>query len=91
MHPNHAKRPTVKEAATILEGKAPRPALPARNPSGTFGLFSIKIQEIPNFFVLATSLELDDTIYDSQEPISQGLKAQIDHISARLCMTISSK
>lgn len=32
VHPNHAKRPTVKEAARILRGEAPLPVLPARKP-----------------------------------------------------------
>lgn len=32
VHPNHEKRPTVKEAARILKGEAPLPALPSRKP-----------------------------------------------------------
>lgn len=32
VHPNHEKRPTVKEAARILKGEAPFPVLPSRKP-----------------------------------------------------------
>ncbi|CAN0921531.1 L-type lectin-domain containing receptor kinase S.6 [Linum grandiflorum] len=36
VHPNPEKRPTVKEAARILKGEAPLPALPARKPKVGF-------------------------------------------------------
>lgn len=32
VHPNHVKRPTIKEAARILKGETPLPVLPARKP-----------------------------------------------------------
>ncbi|KAG7016428.1 L-type lectin-domain containing receptor kinase S.6, partial [Cucurbita argyrosperma subsp. argyrosperma] len=32
VHPNYVKRPTVREAAKILKGKAPLPVLPPRKP-----------------------------------------------------------
>ncbi|XVF39113.1 hypothetical protein PTKIN_Ptkin01aG0009300 [Pterospermum kingtungense] len=32
VHPNHEKRPTVKEAARILRGEAPLPRLPSKKP-----------------------------------------------------------
>ncbi|XP_021898510.1 L-type lectin-domain containing receptor kinase S.6, partial [Carica papaya] len=33
VHPDHEKRPTVKDAARILRGEAPLPLLPARKPA----------------------------------------------------------
>ncbi|KAJ6352613.1 hypothetical protein OIU76_001783 [Salix suchowensis] len=36
VHPNHEKRPTVKEAAMILRGEAPLPVLPQRKPAVGF-------------------------------------------------------
>ncbi|KAA3485085.1 L-type lectin-domain containing receptor kinase S.6-like [Gossypium australe] len=33
VHPNHEKRPTVKEAARILRGEAPLPVLPSMRPT----------------------------------------------------------
>lgn len=33
VHPNHEKRPSVKEAARILKGEAPLPLLPVKKPT----------------------------------------------------------
>ncbi|XP_044510991.1 L-type lectin-domain containing receptor kinase S.6-like [Mangifera indica] len=37
VHPNHEKRPTVKEAARILRGEAPLPLLPAKKSAVNIG------------------------------------------------------
>ncbi|XP_031284661.1 L-type lectin-domain containing receptor kinase S.6 [Pistacia vera] len=37
VHPNHEKRPSVKEAARILRGEAPFPLLPAKKPAVNIG------------------------------------------------------
>ncbi|KAK9929896.1 hypothetical protein M0R45_026967 [Rubus argutus] len=61
VHPNHVKRPTVKEAARILQGEAPLPALPARKPRLSIRpVFHDDSEEIRNFCAGRFSLELDD-------------------------------
>ncbi|KAK9929893.1 hypothetical protein M0R45_026964 [Rubus argutus] len=61
VHPNHVKRPTVKEAARILQGEAPLPALPARKPRVSIRpVFHDDSEEIRNFCAGRFSLELDD-------------------------------
>lgn len=61
VHPNHVKRPTVKEAARILQGEAPLPALPAKKPRVSIRpVFHDDSEEIRNFCAGRFSLELDD-------------------------------
>ncbi|PRQ20657.1 putative protein kinase RLK-Pelle-L-LEC family [Rosa chinensis] len=64
VHPNHVKRPTVKEAARILQGEAPLPVLPARKPRVSIRpVFHDDTEEIRNFCAGRFSLELDDVPY----------------------------
>ncbi|XP_050378756.1 L-type lectin-domain containing receptor kinase S.6 [Argentina anserina] len=64
VHPNHAKRPTVKEAARILQGEAPLPVLPARKPRVSLRpIFHDDTEEFRNLCAGRFSLELDDVPY----------------------------
>nr|XP_011464794.1 PREDICTED: L-type lectin-domain containing receptor kinase S.6 [Fragaria vesca subsp. vesca] len=64
VHPNHAKRPTVKEAARILQGEAPLPVLPPRKPRVSLRpIFHDDTEEIRNLCAGRFSLELDDVPY----------------------------
>jgi len=64
VHPNHVKKPTMKEAARILKGEAPLPVLSASKPIVNLRpVFPDDSEEIPNFCGLRPSLELDDVQY----------------------------
>ncbi|ONH89901.1 hypothetical protein PRUPE_8G022700 [Prunus persica] len=64
VHPNHVRRPTMKEAARILNGEAPLPVLPASKPRvNLLPVFPDDSEEIPNFCGLRPSLELEDVQY----------------------------
>ncbi|KAB2603586.1 L-type lectin-domain containing receptor kinase S.6 [Pyrus ussuriensis x Pyrus communis] len=64
VHPNHVKRPTVKEAARILKGETPLPLLPPRKPRVSLcPVYPDECEEIPLCCGVRPSLEHDDVQY----------------------------